>query len=97
LEGDTALHVCESAECAAALVEAGADFAAVNSEGKTAFEVAVEEYREEMVAYLADLYKARGLELPAVSLPAEMSAEMFEAMGEADAEDGAGGEEESKD
>lgn len=46
-DGDTPLHACESAECAALLLSAGAVLDALNSKGLTPYHVAVMEYREE--------------------------------------------------
>lgn len=76
-DGDTPLHACENAESAAALLEAGALIDAKNLEGKTPYEVAFEEFREDMVRFLQGEYLARGLELPV-------------AVREADAEEGEG-------
>lgn len=65
-DGDTPLHQCETEECGALLVAAGADPYAENAEGKSPFVVAAEEGRKEMSRWLASLYEAAGKPLPAV-------------------------------
>ena len=86
-DGDTPLHVCETPECAVALLAAGADLAAQDDAGKTPYHIAVEERRAEMVEWLAEQYRERGLDLPAVEVPGD----------EDDEEDGGEGEEEEED
>lgn len=51
-DGDTALHACESVECAKILLDAGADATLRNDEEKTAAEIAVEEERSEVAELL---------------------------------------------
>lgn len=53
-DGDSPLHVCEDVETAQILLAAGADPSAVNSDGKTPWEVALEEERD-----VADFLKER--------------------------------------
>ena len=69
--GDTPLHVCETPECAQVLLDAGASLTAEDAEGKTPYHIAVEEHRDEMVAFLAAAYTQRGLVLPHVEASAE--------------------------
>jgi hypothetical protein len=67
-DGDTPLHACESVECAALLLGAGADLTAQNDEGQPPLVTAAEDGRREMVAWLLSQYAARGMPLPEVEL-----------------------------
>uniref|UniRef100_A0A6U4KKI1 Uncharacterized protein n=1 Tax=Phaeomonas parva TaxID=124430 RepID=A0A6U4KKI1_9STRA len=60
-DGDTPLHYCESAAVAELLLAAGAPAAAPNGEGVTPAAQAIEDDREEMIAF----WLARGLLTPA--------------------------------
>lgn len=64
--GDTPLHVCETAECARLLLDAGAELTRQDGEGLTPYHIAVHEHRDEMTAFLEGAYAARGLEVPHV-------------------------------
>lgn len=65
-DGDTPLHVCETAECADLLLEKGAVLTAANLEGLTPYHIAVSECRDEMILWLGMRYQERGLALPEV-------------------------------
>ena len=52
-DGDTPLHFCETVELARLLIEAGADPAVQNGDGKTAAETALEEGYDELVEFYA--------------------------------------------
>ena len=74
-DGDSPLHVCESAPCATLLLEAAARaappvdaLAALNGAGETAYAVALRERRDAVAAVLRAAYAARGAEPPAVDL-----------------------------
>ena len=51
-DGDTPLHVCESAEVAELLLASGADPLLLNNENQSIFDVAFAEENEEMANYL---------------------------------------------
>lgn len=53
LDGDTPLHICESSEVAEYLIANGADEHALNNEGKSVYEQAVELENEAMVIFWA--------------------------------------------
>lgn len=53
LDGDTPLHICESPEVAEYLLANGADEQAVNNEGKSVYEQAVDLENEAMVVFWA--------------------------------------------
>ena len=53
LDGDSPLHICESPQVAEFLLANGADEQAVNTEGKSVYEQAVELENEEMVIFWA--------------------------------------------
>jgi hypothetical protein len=75
-DGDTPLHVCESAPCATLLLEAAARaapsafdaLAATNGAGETPYVVAVRERRAAVADVLRAAYAARGAEPPAVDV-----------------------------
>ncbi len=52
LDGNTALHFCESVAQAKLLVESGANVFAVNNLGHTAAQVALEDEFEDVIEYL---------------------------------------------
>lgn len=60
--------MCETAECAQLLLDAGADLTHQDGEGLTPYHIAVQEHRDEMTAFLEGAYAARGLEVPHVEL-----------------------------
>jgi ankyrin repeat protein len=53
LDGDTPLHICESPQVAEYLLANGADEQAVNTEGKSVYEQALELENQEMVIFWA--------------------------------------------
>ncbi|KAJ3018547.1 hypothetical protein HKX48_002826 [Thoreauomyces humboldtii] len=55
-DGDTPLHMCETRAAAEKLVTLGCDVNVRNDEGKLAIEVADEDEREEVVAYLREFH-----------------------------------------
>ncbi|KAI9219135.1 ankyrin repeat-containing domain protein [Blastocladiella britannica] len=63
-DGDTPLHAVESEVMARRLIEAGAVVDAKNSEDQTPLEVAFDDDRAEVVAYLMAQYEERGIALP---------------------------------
>lgn len=63
--------MCETAECAQLLLDAGADLMYQDDEGKTPYHIAVEDARDEMVSWFKDTFAARGLELPHVDVEAD--------------------------
>ena len=72
-DGDTPLHVCESASCATMLLEAAAHtvppfdaLAAANADGEVPFVVAVRERRDDVVEVLRAAYAARSAVPPTV-------------------------------
>ncbi|TPX67326.1 hypothetical protein SpCBS45565_g03886 [Spizellomyces sp. 'palustris'] len=75
-EGDTPLHVCETAAVAKCLVELGADVERRNGEGKLPIEAADEEERDDVVAYLKDLTPTYERAIRTLSM--EEFAHMFE-------------------
>ncbi len=79
-DGDTPLSVCEDPGCADLLIAAGADLLSMNTEGATAYHLAVWDCREDMVEWLKAQYAQRGLALP----------EVGEAPGEEDEDDDGG-------
>lgn len=90
-DGDTPLHVCESAPCATLLLEAAARAAppcdalmAANGAGEVPYIVAVRERRDVVVEVLRAAYAARGVEPPALD-PATIEADDND--GEDDGED----------
>lgn len=77
--------MCETTDCAQALLDAGAALTAADAEGKTPYHVAVEERRPEMVGFLKAAYAARGLEVPEVEV--EDEDEDFDEEGDDDEEE----------
>ena len=63
-DGDTPLHACESEGCGQQLLDAGANIEARNHEGKTPIEVAREDERAALSAWLVAQLRMRGLEVP---------------------------------
>jgi hypothetical protein len=59
---------CEDAACADLLLARGATLDALNDAGETAFHIATQEFREDMIAWLTAQYAARGLVLPVVPI-----------------------------
>lgn len=89
-DGDTPLHACESAECAALLLAAGADLTAANGEGATPYAVCFADYREEMIEYLATVYASKGLEVPVVTREDDEEGAAWAEEGEGEGGDGEG-------
>lgn len=81
---------CEDPACADALLAAGADIDAVNSDGATAFFNATWEDRLEMIEWLRAHYVARGMDVPEVPA-AEGSGDEMEEMDAVDEEGDEGG------
>lgn len=79
--------MCETAECAQILLDAGAKLDAVDHEGKTPYHFAAEERRGEMVDFLKAALTARGLPVPEVE---DEDDEEEEDDDETDEEDGEG-------
>ena len=93
-DGDTPLHVCESAPCATLLLEAAARaapsafdaLAATNGAGETPYVVAVRERRAAVADVLRAAYAARGAEPPVVD------ASLLDGSGDEDDDDDGGGD-----
>ena len=55
--------MCETAECARLLLDAGAELTRQDGAGLTPYHIAVHEHRDEMTSFLEGAYAARGLEV----------------------------------